>query len=159
MTTQLLSAMLLSYLSLLSFIFISTCIAFRDPNNYLSSYDTPYDSHRIETRATRRYCGSEITRTLNFLCESYNKRSSYSRVIDRNDDQENDNNSSDDGMESGKYSLALVHLLRNKNDMRYFRRQIRGVVDDCCKRPCTTNQLSQYCDVVRIATTTPGSSD
>jgi hypothetical protein len=52
-------------------------------------------------------------------------------------DLENENNSSDDG---NKYSLALVHLLRNNNDLRYYRRQIRGVVDDCCKRSCTTTQ-------------------
>ncbi|CAG2170196.1 unnamed protein product, partial [Oppiella nova] len=145
-----------SYICILFLVFISSSTAFRDPNTYLSSYGPTYDSHRIDTRSSRRYCGSEITRTLNFLCESYNKRNSYSVGIDRNDDLENENNSSDDG---NKYSLALVHLLRNNNDLRYYRRQIRGVVDDCCKRSCTTTQLSQYCDVVRIATTTPGSSD
>lgn len=28
---------------------------------------------------------------------------------------------------------------------RYFHRSLRGVVDDCCKRPCTYHTLRMYC--------------
>ena len=50
--------------------FISLSLAFRDPVNHW------YESHKMETRSQRHYCGTNLVRALHFLCESYNKRSS-----------------------------------------------------------------------------------
>ena len=126
---------------------ISSTLAFRDPKGYFS-----YDLHRVDTRSARRYCGSDITKTLTFLCESYNKRSSFSNneriggmyhefwINDPEHYLLEQDNDMDGEEERPRYTLALVKLLRNPSELRYYRRQIRGVVDDCCKRSCTTNQ-------------------
>ncbi len=55
--------------------------------------------------------------------------------------------SSDDGLETrgSKYSYSLAKLFNNKDDFKYFHRNLRGVVDDCCKSPCSPNTLGQYC--------------
>lgn len=135
-------------------IFLSTTLAFRDPKAFMP-FANSYDVHRVDTRSARRYCGSEITRTLTFLCESYNKRSSY--PINSGDcqwlsiawvnqfdfaiaDQDSDIGEMDDVNERPRYALTLVKLLGNNDNLKYFRRQVRGVVDDCCKRSCTTTQ-------------------
>ena len=57
--------------------FISFSTAIRDPINSL------YESHKIETRSTRHYCGTTLVRALHFLCESYNKRSTSNIHLNR----------------------------------------------------------------------------
>lgn len=64
-----------SKLCALTLVFISLAVAYRDPINYF--YPNNYESHRIDTRSARYYCGPNLIRTLAFICESYNKRSSF----------------------------------------------------------------------------------
>ena len=44
---------------------------------------------------------------------------------------------------------TILNSNSNMNDDRYFHRNLRGVVDECCKQPCHPSTLSLYCSVPR----------
>ncbi|XP_054159693.1 LIRP-like [Oppia nitens] len=138
-------------------LYISVTLAFH--NNYM------YGVHKVDTRSTRHYCGNNLVRALHFLCESYNKRSSLTANpnIMSAEDQPNGLMINDDNIDepNDTFSLFKTHINNddnnNKQSMGLFHRTIRGVVDECCRRSCSITQLSQYCGVTRVTTTTVSS--
>ncbi|CAG2114215.1 unnamed protein product [Medioppia subpectinata] len=128
---------------------VSIAFAFRDPINYM------YETHKVETRSSsRQYCGNNLVRALHLICESYNKRSPLPIHSFRlSQTHENNSGPEDENIEGSKYSLSLSNA-HNNNHNKYFHRMLRGVVDECCRRSCSITQLSQYCGVTRVTTTT-----
>lgn len=51
-----------------------------------------------------------------------------------------ENEISSEAIERPKFSFTIMKLLNNREDLDHFHRTVRGVVDECCRRSCTTSQ-------------------
>jgi len=77
MTIEMPSVINCGKLCALILVLVSMAFAYRDPMNYF--YPNNYESHRIDTRSARHYCGTSLVKALALVCDStYKKRSSYS---------------------------------------------------------------------------------
>nr|UYV85203.1 insulin-like peptide 2 [Dendroctonus armandi] len=97
-----------------------------------------------------RHCGDNLVELLNSLCKGIFGSPSKKFVIDvmnfprKYQEIDNENRQS-------KYSTDLDLSYFNNRRLQplppFFSRKIRdpGVVDECCYKPCTNEQLLQYC--------------
>ncbi|XP_018572613.1 LIRP-like [Anoplophora glabripennis] len=96
-------------------------------------------NHMLTKRT--RYCGSHLTNTLSMVCRgrypSYDKKS-YGDGFSYNEYEGDYNDISDNDVDfpflSKEYSRFFV-----PQKIR------RGIVDECCHKPCSINELRNYC--------------
>ncbi|KAH9409883.1 hypothetical protein TYRP_009628, partial [Tyrophagus putrescentiae] len=131
--------------------------------------------HRIVTRGGKqRFCGEMLVSALALVCKgNYRKRSGSPFASNSNGGapeladygyQSSENgginggNSNNGGAGSGSYldffdvlkgaSRSGSHGNVNGHELKLFHQASkRGVVDDCCKKPCSTSTLGMYCSI------------
>ncbi|XP_054263844.1 bombyxin A-3 homolog [Macrosteles quadrilineatus] len=100
------------------------------------------DMFALDKKSGRKhYCGKELRRNLMFLCDSIYKRSSSDGTSGHEDWVMN---------LIGMEDPQMIYPFRSRAKAfavipEYFRRQTRGVADECCSKPCTIDELSSYC--------------
>lgn len=108
---------------------------------------------RIEKR--RRYCGRQLVDVLSFLCTEYydpdQKRHTYDTPAHDLSLQVwfpfLETSSSDDKVPNGFLeSKSALQFLRSGTP---YSRHTRGIIEECCHKSCSTNELMSYCSVVR----------
>ncbi|KAG5875269.1 hypothetical protein JTB14_033477 [Gonioctena quinquepunctata] len=106
--------------------------------NILNVNAVPYWSSMISKRS--KYCGKRLTSTLNKLC----KGNYYGRAIKRadffgfEDKLENDIEAYDGGL---KYPF----IPREQAESLVPIKSRRGVIEECCERSCSIQELETYC--------------
>lgn len=117
-------------------------------NVYDTIHSNQPDSHRIETRAAKQHlCGEMLISALQLVCKgNYKKRNGQVLAMDRFMGGEGQVPSMDQMFEMMKKVRPIPMTSKHDENMilnKY--RGKRGVVDECCKKPCTTATLQQYC--------------
>uniref|UniRef100_A0A646QDY2 Bombyxin C-1 n=1 Tax=Hemiscolopendra marginata TaxID=943146 RepID=A0A646QDY2_9MYRI len=128
------------YLTLLVAVFTMALLSFAASEEDDLDLQELLSPHEIAIRSgNRRYCGSRLSDALEAVCKGeYQKPTNLKRMsigrylgLRRNSD-------SDWSFSSPDFS-----------DTIFTNRQLRGVVDECCKNPCSYRQLTSYCAVPR----------
>ncbi|KAG6794764.1 LIRP-like [Apis laboriosa] len=83
-----------------------------------------------------QYCGRTLSSTLQIMCGSvYNSRFKKS----------NQEMEMDDYMAFYGYDLYPYKSIKNAKKMIRFRRNSKGIHEECCLKSCTTEELRSYC--------------
>ncbi|XP_076240736.1 insulin-like peptide 2 [Calliopsis andreniformis] len=87
-----------------------------------------------QVNEVRQYCGKSLSSSLQIICDSrYNPRFKKS----------NQEMEVDDYMLSNH--LIPYKTVENAKKMLRFQRNPRGIYEECCLRPCSTDELRSYC--------------
>ncbi|KAG4072518.1 hypothetical protein HA402_004607 [Bradysia odoriphaga] len=106
------------------------------------------------TGERRRFCGQHLTETLQFFCR--HRYASPTMTEKRSDEIVDELYSNDEPLaDSSPFSYESLPFLANfgsaaalrapprvRRDYWYLQ---RGVADECCRKPCTVQQLKRYC--------------
>ncbi|KAH8317012.1 hypothetical protein KR074_008873, partial [Drosophila pseudoananassae] len=83
-------------------------------------------------------CGQELPEALNRICQY-----GYNQKFKRTFDLTHLNAIEDEGLEES--SLLWRMLGESSNQLMKTRRRRLGIFDECCRKPCSRNELLRYC--------------
>lgn len=94
-----------------------------------------YEQKRETVNEPRKYCGKSLTNNLQLIC----RRNGYYSQFKRSNKETDFNNY----MLSNR--LIPYKTIENAKKMLRFRRDSQGIYEECCLKPCTTEELQSYC--------------
>ncbi|XP_044736019.1 LIRP-like [Chrysoperla carnea] len=98
-------------------------------------------------KRTRRLCGTVLANTIQLVCRGSGTVPVYKKSDSTEYEyQEDDDNS----IGTVDFDIKPVFPFRSKMNAeamypRIFRRPRRSIIDECCRKPCTIDELRQYC--------------
>ncbi|XP_022187490.2 LIRP [Nilaparvata lugens] len=105
-----------------------------------------------EERQTFHVCGHHLATLLNLVCEgNYNgqlSKKSSTGEIDWQREMEQQQLETEDSLNDLVYQFPFrsrAHANAFLAPDGVFRRHTRGIVEECCKKPCTKYELKMYC--------------
>ncbi|XP_059483216.1 LIRP isoform X2 [Neocloeon triangulifer] len=113
---------------------------FDDINSYASSLD---DLFQIESKrgANNKYCGKHLANALHLVCDGvfFNPGTWSKKSVPDPQDYWQDELSSNFPFRSRAEATQLMPSNRR------VRRKPRGIVDECCLKSCSINEMKSYC--------------
>nr|QHB80549.1 insulin like peptide [Carabus violaceus] len=103
-----------------------------------------------EKKNTRVYCGSTLSDMLSMVCQGryntkFHKKSSYAIESDSDEDygyvQQQQPYLEDTMLQFPYRTRANAASLISGT----FRRYTRGIIDECCRKPCSIKEMRSYC--------------
>ncbi|XP_074038102.1 bombyxin B-8-like [Leptinotarsa decemlineata] len=104
--------------------------------NILNAFAVPHWRNILSKRTT--YCGSHLTSTLSRICKGIY----YEKTMKRADWLDFDNK-----LDNDLYSeeLKFPFISRDLAESMVPVKSRRGIIEECCDRPCSINELQTYC--------------
>ncbi|KAL6257039.1 hypothetical protein P5V15_011974 [Pogonomyrmex californicus] len=124
------------------------------------SYNPSYSYKEQQPQTAQKYCGHKLSNALQIICDGvYNsmfKKSGQAREEASVDRRDTFDYVRDQEMEIADYPFAYEFppflsrarargMLNGRFAGRRYRRQSRGIHEECCAKACTITELSSYC--------------
>ncbi|XP_034657457.1 probable insulin-like peptide 5 [Drosophila subobscura] len=101
-------------------------------------------SHAVPSKRSSRLCGDKLSEALDMMCPNgFNARIPHKRgLLDLFDYVDH---MAEPGLDDD--DAASVGALRpwRHSSLMTTRRQMRGIVNECCAKPCNYNEIQAYC--------------
>ncbi|XP_037029798.1 bombyxin C-1-like [Bradysia coprophila] len=97
----------------------------------------------------QRFCGPKLTKTMQTYCRNNYASRPYNSNVKRSDDAEDNEYVNNEPLSHPQFAYRthpLGNLVRQFDLTTALGTAVkRGVVDECCVRPCTLEELMYYC--------------
>ncbi|XP_022213737.1 probable insulin-like peptide 5 [Drosophila obscura] len=116
-----------------------------------------WTTHGVPSKRSGRICGDTLSEAMDMMCPNgFNARIPHKRgLLDLFDYVDHmagtepgldDANTADDAAAVGAVLPEGVRLPWRHSSLMSTRRQMRGIVDECCIKSCTYNEMAAYCN-------------
>ncbi|XP_002135096.3 probable insulin-like peptide 5 [Drosophila pseudoobscura] len=111
-------------------------------------------SHGVPSKRSSRLCGDKLSEAMDMMCPNgFNARIPHKRglldlfdyVDHMSEPALDDADTADDAAAVGAVLPEGVRLPWRHNSLMSTRRQMRGIVNECCAKSCTIYEIKAYC--------------